>query len=119
VLPPSGRLPNDDRMHLSFPARPEQPIKSAAFQNSQNKLCVRRGGVVVGRGSLTAVRLCRAIDPGNLAVHEKLDVSDGRVHEGLCRINKGVDNLAPVGNAPVRESFRRAPKTGKAGKLQL
>ncbi len=54
----------------------------------------------VGRGRgdlLTAVFLCRAIDPCNLAVHEKLDVSYDRVHEGLCRKTKGLHYLVAVG----------------------
>ena len=52
-------------------------------------------------GSLTAIQLCRAIDPWNLAVDKELNLSDGRVHEGLGRKNKGLNYLAPVGLAPV------------------
>ncbi len=52
-------------------------------------------------GSLTAIRLGRAIDPCNLAVNKELNLSGGRVHEGLGRKNKGLNYLAPVGLAPV------------------
>ncbi len=54
-----------------------------------------------GVGSLTTIRLGRAIEPCNLAVDKELDISDGRVHEGLGRKNKGLKDLAPVGLAPV------------------
>ena len=54
-------------------------------------------------GSLTAIRLGRAIDPCNLAVDKELGLSDARVHESLGRINKGLHDLAPVGLAPVAE----------------
>ena len=54
-------------------------------------------------GSLTAIRLGRAIDPCNLVVDKELDLSDARVHESLGRKNKGLHDLAPVGLAPVAE----------------
>ena len=49
------------------------------------------------------IRHGRAIDPCNLAVDcdSELDLSDGRVHEGLGRKNKGLHDLAPVGLASV------------------
>jgi hypothetical protein len=52
-------------------------------------------------GSLTVIRLDLAIDPCNHAVDKELNISDGRVHEGLGRKNKGLNDLAPVGVAPV------------------
>ncbi len=56
------------------------------------------------------IRLGRAIDPCDLAVDKRLDLSDGRVHEDLGRKNRGVNNLAPVGVGPVAgESIGGSP----------
>ena len=74
-----------------------EPYKRAE-QGMNSEESFQMGGS--GGGSLTAVRLCRTIDPCNL-VHEILDISDGRVHEGLGRKDHGVHDLAPVGDAPA------------------